>query len=144
MLGEVLWMETKKLAGESESGNEAKLPRKILVVDDQRVIADTLTAILKASGCACSAAYSGEDALKVIAAAVPDLMITDVSMPGMNGVELAVRVRQEYPKCKVLLFSGHSSANQLLEEAHAKGHDFTLLHKPIHPRDLLECLKTTI
>ena len=130
--------------GESVNGGTGNNHRrKILVVDDQPVIADTLVAILNASACSATAAYSGEGALEAIAADVPDLLITDVCMPGgMNGVELAVKVRQTYPQCKVLLFSGHSSAAHLIEEARAKGYDFTLLHKPIHPRDLLECLKT--
>ncbi len=122
----------------------AKQQPKILVVDDQRVIADTLVAILNASACSAKASYSGVDALKAIAADLPDLLITDVCMPGMNGVELAVKVRKDYPRCKVLLFSGHSSADHLIQEAHEKGYDFTLLHKPIHPRDLLECLKATL
>ena len=139
-------MMTTKMAigqpGNGSSGNGHR--RKILVVDDQNVIADTLAAILNTSGCSAKAAYSGDEALALIASEVPDLLITDVCMPGMNGVELAVKVRQEYPQCKVLLFSGHASSAHLIEEAHAKGYDFTLLHKPIHPRDLLECLKTAI
>ena len=137
-------MKANLAAGESgngRNGNKGR-PPKVLVVDDQRVIADTLVAILNASACSAQAAYSGEDALEVIAVNVPDLLITDVCMPGMNGVELAVKVRQSYPQCRVLLFSGHSSAAHIIEEAHEKGYDFTLLHKPIHPRDLLECLKT--
>jgi len=136
-------MKIQSPAGESGSGTSGNgHRRKILVVDDQRVIADTLVAILNASACSATAAYSGESALEAIAADVPDLLITEVCMPGMNGVELAVKVRETYPQCKVLLFSGHSSAAHLIEEARAKGYDFTLLHKPIHPRDLLECLKT--
>ena len=136
-------MTAQLAAGESGNGASAKRG-KILVVDDQAVIADTLVTILKASGCSATAAYSGEAALEVIATDLPDLLITDVSMPGMNGVELAIKVRQDYPQCKVLLFSGHSSAAHLIEEARAKGYDFTLLQKPIHPRDLLECLKTAL
>ena len=137
-------MTTQSAEGGPENSKGTKL-RKILVVDDQCVIADTLVAILKAAGgCSASAAYSGEAALEAIAADVPNLLITDVSMPGMNGVELAVKVRQDHPQCKVLLFSGHSSAAHLIEEARAKGYDFTLLQKPIHPRDLLECLRTAI
>lgn len=117
------------------------LGRTILVVDDERVIADTLVAILRASGLVAMAAYSGESALQVVSSGVPDLLITDVCMPGMNGVELAIEIRDHFPRCKVLLFSGHASSRFLLNEARAKGYDFELLTKPIHPRDLLEHLR---
>ncbi len=126
-----------------EPGAEADRRRRILVVDDERVIADAIAAILNASGCTAVAAYSGEGALEAIAAGVPDLMITDVCMPGMNGVELAINVRQHFPACKVLLFSGHAASSHLIVEARAKGYEFELLRKPIHPRDLLERLKST-
>src|SRR5690349_18388881 len=82
--------------------------RKILVVDDERVIADTLVAILNVSGYSASAAYNGDSALAAIGAAIPDMLISDVCMPGMNGIELAMQVRQRYPQCMVLLFSGHA------------------------------------
>jgi len=116
--------------------------RKILVVDDEHVIADTIAAILNASGCSAVAAYSGEAALEAIADGVPDLIITDVCMPGMNGIELAIAIRELFPECKVLLFSGRSSSTHLIEEARARGYKFDFLSKPVHPRDLLERLKS--
>ncbi len=115
--------------------------RHVLVVDDERVIADTLAAILNESGFSATTSYCAEDALKIIEAGVPDLLITDVSMPGMNGIDLAIKVRLQYPTCKILLFSGHAATAGLFEEARNRGYDFQLLTKPVHPRDLLEHLQ---
>jgi len=119
--------------------------RTIMIVDDERVIADTLTAILQSSGYSVSTAYGAESALAELSVATPDLMITDVCMPGMNGIELAIEVCRKYPQCRVLLLSGHASSTSLLAEARARGFNFQLLSKPIHPRDLIaqvEQLKT--
>jgi DNA-binding NtrC family response regulator len=55
----------------------------------------------------------------------------------MFGIELAVRVIEKNPKCKVLLFSGQASTSKLLEKARSQGNDFTLIAKPIQPDDLL-------
>src|SRR5664279_5661017 len=116
----------------------------VLVVDDERVIADTLAMILSHSGYSPMTAYNAVSALEFARATPPELMISDVMMPGMNGVDLAITVTQEFPGCKVLLFSGQAATFDLLEEARLSGHDFTLLNKPVHPTDLLkrvsECL----
>ncbi len=116
--------------------------RTIVVVDDEHVIADTLAAILNSSGFQAFAAYGGESALELIATRVPDLLITDVCMPEMNGVELAVTVRERFPGCKVLLFSGHAASTDLINEVRARGYDFELLSKPVHPRDLIDRLRS--
>lgn len=132
--------DTLKSAGHARSihGNHR---RRVMVVDDERVIADTLTAILNESGFSARATYCAEEALKLIEADCPDLLITDVSMPGMNGIELAIKIRLKYPTCKILLFSGHAATAGLFDEARKRGYDFQLLSKPVHPRDLLEHLR---
>jgi CheY-like chemotaxis protein len=112
-------------------------PPLVLVVDDERVIADTLSAILSKHGFAVMTAYSGTTALDLARATPPDLLISDVAMPGMNGIELAIVMVQALPDCKVLLFSGQASTVDLLERARHAGHTFTLILKPIHPTDLL-------
>ena len=127
------------LPGEAGTGI-LRCRRTIMVVDDEHVIADTLAAILNNSGFLALAAYSGESALDLIATRVPDLLITDVSMPGMNGIELAIQVRERFPSCEVLLFSGHAATTDLLSRARQRGYEFQLLTKPVHPRDLLERL----
>ena len=112
-------------------------PPVVLIVDDERVIADTLSVILTKSGFAVMTAYDGETALEFARLIPPELLITDVAMPGMNGIELAITVVQSIPDCKVLLFSGQASSIDLLDEARHAGHCFTLLSKPVHPTDLL-------
>jgi DNA-binding response OmpR family regulator len=116
----------------------------VLVVDDERVIADTLTTILSRSGFDAITAYDGESALALAKANPPDLLISDVVMPGMTGVELAIALTHAIRTCKVLLFSGQAATVDLLEKARESGHDFTTLTKPIHPTDMLrrvrECL----
>jgi len=118
----------------------------VLVVDDERVIADTLSMILSKSGFSTITAYDGTTALELARTAAPELLISDVVMPGMSGIDLAIAVTQTIPGCKVLLFSGQAATVDLLEEARNAGHHFTTLSKPIHPTDMLrrisECLAT--
>src|SRR5258708_5377350 len=124
------------------------LPEKrqpvVLVVDDERVIADTLSAILSKSGFSTITAYDGAGALKLARELPPDLLISDVVMPGMTGIDLAITLTRIIPACKVLLFSGQAATVDLLEKARETGHNFTTLTKPVHPTDMLmrisECL----
>jgi DNA-binding NtrC family response regulator len=110
----------------------------ILVVDDERRIADTLALILQSNGYKTAVAYEGDSALAQTSKVRPDLLLTDVIMPGMNGIELALAVSKRLPECKVLLFSGQASTAELLERAQNQGCDFPLLSKPVHPEDLLK------
>jgi CheY-like chemotaxis protein len=116
----------------------------VLVVDDERVIADTLSIILRKSGFSTLTAYDGSSALQLAIERRPDLLISDVMMPGMTGIELAISLTQSVPECKILLFSGQAATVDLLETARAAGHNFTTLTKPVHPTDMLrrisECL----
>jgi DNA-binding response OmpR family regulator len=109
----------------------------VMVVDDERVIADTLAAILTRSGYTAIAAYDGESALEWARTIPPQMMITDVCMPGMGGIELAVAVRRSCPACKILLFSGQMATVDLLIASRNAGYDFAAISKPIHPTELL-------
>ena len=116
----------------------------VLIVDDEKVIADTLSIILTHAGFITMTAYDGETALRIASAITPALLISDVVMPGITGVDLAIMLTQSIPSLKVLLFSGQASTVDLLEKARRGGHHFTALTKPIHPTDMLkrisECL----
>ena len=114
-----------------------KPKRRVLVVDDEQVIADTLSIILNKAGFEASPVYTGTAAVESARTIQPDLIISDVIMPDMNGIEAAIQIRAFLPGCKILLFSGQAATADLLESARAKGHEFEILAKPVHPQDLL-------
>jgi CheY-like chemotaxis protein len=114
---------------------------KVLVADDERVIADTLAMILNQSGFEARAVYSGEKALEVVPVFLPDMLISDVIMGGLNGIDAAIQVRSLLPKIKSLLFSGQAATADLLEKARKEGYEFDILAKPVHPQDLLARLR---
>jgi CheY-like chemotaxis protein len=123
---------------ESETeGNSATQPR-VLVVDDERLLADTTAAILRRAGFTTKTAYDGFGALEMMASFHPDYLLTDIMMPGMNGVELAIAVTKIHPATKILLFSGQAGISEILEGCKAKGFEFPLLAKPVHPTKLIE------
>jgi DNA-binding response OmpR family regulator len=115
---------------------------RVLIVDDECVIADTLALILSKNGYAVSVAYSGEDAVRLAEIKPPDILITDVVMGGMSGIEAAIEVCQRVPKCRTILISGQAGTNELLRQVRARGYDFEVLLKPVHPQALLERLKS--
>lgn len=114
---------------------------KVLVVDDEHVIADTLAIILNLHGYDAAPVYTGQDAVDRARAVRPDLIISDVIMPDMNGIQAAIRIREFLPACKILLFSGQAATADLLETARKQGHEFEILAKPVHPQDLLAKLQ---
>jgi len=129
-----------------EDGRSRNIPRKreiprVLVVDDEELIADTLTEILKRNGFNAMGTYSGKQALQIARRFPPDYLLADVLMPFMNGVELAIQIREMSAKTRILLFSGHSNSADLLDEARMTGHDFDVVAKPIHPDRLLHILR---
>ena len=117
---------------------------KVLVVDDERVIADTLAIILNQHGFEASAAYNGIEAVEQAHGLRPDLIICDVIMPQMDGIEAAILIREFLPSCKILLFSGQAATADLLESARARGHEFEILAKPVHPQDLLAKIRQAL
>jgi DNA-binding response OmpR family regulator len=116
----------------------------VLVVDDESAIADTVTEILSRSGYAAMAAYDGSDALETALLTPPELLITDVILPGTSGIELAITIKRIFPDCKILLFSGQAATMDLMANARSAGHHFTLLNKPVHPRELLARVAATL
>lgn len=117
--------------------SETKNKQRVLVADDERVIADTLSMILNQSGFETRVAYSGEQAVEIADEFKPEMLISDVIMAGVNGIDAAIEIRRMLPEIKVLLFSGQAATADLLEKARARGYDFEILAKPVHPQDLL-------
>lgn len=122
--------------------HEDRVKPKVLVVDDERVIADTLAMILNQSGFEARAIYSGEKAVEAASTFAPDMLITDVIMADLNGIDAAIIIRSILPNIKILLFSGQAATADLLENARTKGYEFEILAKPVHPQDLLSRLRS--
>jgi CheY-like chemotaxis protein len=121
--------------------SEYRAKPKVLVADDERVIADTLAMILNQSGFEARAVYSGEKAVELAPEFKPDMLISDVIMPGLNGIDAAIELRALLPGIKILLFSGQAATADLLEKARTQGYEFEILAKPVHPQDLLNKLR---
>jgi len=109
----------------------------VMVVDDESAITDTMAEILSRNGYLAMTAYDAEQALETALLTPPELLITDVMLPGMSGIELAITMRRIFPDCKILLCSGQAIALDLLASERNEGHNFTLLTKPVHPREML-------
>ena len=118
---------------------------RVFVVDDEPLIASTLETVLNAHDFDALAFIDPSDALQTaITEAPPDVLVTDVMMPQMNGVELARRMKESFPKCQVLLFSGHASTETLVSNANFGGWDFQIVAKPFHPEQLIKEIKRLI
>src|SRR6266404_5904080 len=102
----------------------------VLVVDDEHVIADTLVAILKTKGFSAFAAYDGDQGLQAARVLRPNVIISDIVMPGINGLEMAKAIREFLPETKVFLISGQASILSLVDYGPIPI-DFVLLPKPV-------------
>lgn len=112
------------------------ISRHVFVVDDEVLITTSLSLILAREGFKVSPFTNPLEALEQFRVTPPDVLISDVMMPQLSGVELAKRAKRWWPACKILLFSAASP--EMLRNAGADGHNFRLVQKPIHPEDLLE------
>ena len=117
---------------------------KVLIADDERVIADTLALILNQGGFEAQAVYSCVKALEVAPSFRPDMLISDVIMAELNGVEAAIRMRALLPDIRVFLLSGQTATAELVEKADASGYGFEVLIKPLHPQDLITRLRSSM
>jgi DNA-binding NtrC family response regulator len=117
------------------TGVEAK---RILIVDDETELTDSLIPIFLQSGYDVRIAVAAEQAIEAIATWIPDLALIDVALPRMNGIDLAVAIRKAQPNCRVVLFSGEETTEELLTEAARQGNVFEFLAKPLHPLFMLD------
>lgn len=120
---------------------QTKEKSRIFVVDDELIIASTLATILRMNGFDALAFTHPQEALRAAREKAPELLISDVIMPGISGIDLAILVLKLSPKCKILLFSGQAATANLLETARERGHHFEVLAKPIHPAEFLLKIK---
>jgi len=115
---------------------------RVLVIDDERMVADSLAQILHMFGYHALSVYSEQADIEHVGTTPCDLVVSDVVMDELSGIDLAIQLATLLPKCKVLLMSGNNSTSDLLKEAQKKGHAFDVLAKPVHPSVILDRLKT--
>ena len=112
---------------------------RILVVDDEPSIAVRLAEILEEEGYEVETAFSGEDAVSKAAGFEPNLLIPNLNMGAMTGVEAATRITATLPDCRVLFFSGTSSFDELSRTA-PKRLVYSFARKPMPVPDLLSAI----
>lgn len=110
---------------------------RVLIVDDHQLVADTIALVLKGSGFETVVKYDGNEALDAARSAEFDILVTDVMMGPINGVQTAIAFKQIQPEARVILISGNEKSAELLLDAVRAGHEFLVLAKPFHPHELL-------
>jgi len=113
-------------------------PRKILLVDDEKEFVHTLSERLEAREMDAAVAYDGEDALSFVRSEAPEVMVLDLKMPGIDGLEVLRQVKNEYPAVEVIILTGHGS--ELERERADELGAFAYLQKPVD----IELLATTM
>ena len=126
---------------EADGPQATRTRQRVLVVDDEPLIAQTVTAILNAHGFEALESTSAEDALHLAHSFQPDIVLSDVLMPRMTGVDLGVRLRNELPQTRVLLFSGQAATSELMRRVEDKAYDLEIFPKPVHPGELIARLR---
>lgn len=117
--------------------------RRVMVVDDEKLIADTMAMILNSRGHQTKVAYSAELAIDAIPDFRPEIVISDVVMPRMTGVDLAIYLAKHYPECKVMLISGNTATADLIANLPA-GLEIPLFAKPVHPTVILDFVSSCV
>ena len=111
------------------------MARTILIVDDEASILQSLEGILSDEGFDVICAKSGNQALEKIEEVIPDLVLLDIWMPGMDGIETLARIKEAYPNLQVVIMSGHGSIETAVKATKEGAYDF--IEKPLSLEKLL-------
>jgi DNA-binding NtrC family response regulator len=115
---------------------------KILLVDDEHEFITTLAERLELRGITPRVVFDGESALLAVAEAEPHVMILDVLMPGIKGLEVLERVKRSNPRVQVLLLTGHGSTRDGIEGMRLGAFDYMM--KPLNIDTLIEKMESAI
>jgi DNA-binding response OmpR family regulator len=118
---------------------------KVLLVDDEEDFVSTLAERLALRGVQARTAFNGEQALRAVASDPPHIVVLDVMMPGMSGLEVLKRIKADFPSLPVILLTGIGSAKEGVDGMRLGAFDY--LMKPLQleelTRKISEALKTT-
>ena len=113
---------------------------RVFVVDDEPIVARSVAQILSMSGFSAWSFTNPRQALDAASLDAPDLLVTDIVMPELTGIELAIQLKSICPYCKVLLFSGQAATVNFLANTPSLD-GIVILSKPLHPHDLLAAIR---
>jgi DNA-binding response OmpR family regulator len=116
-----------------------EVPSRVLLVDDEREFVQTLSERLQMRDMGSAVAYDGESALDLLQDDEPEVIIIDLKMPGIDGIEVLKKVKKERPEIEVIVLTGHGSETdrRLCMELGA----FDYLQKPVDINHLSQVLK---
>ena len=117
--------KTKPDSNEPDGTEDAQ----ILVVDDDKAIRESIQEAIRYEGYACRVAGSGEEALELLQEAPADLVVADVKMPGLSGLDVLQKIREEHPEVAVLMLTGHGSKRDAEKGMRLGAYDY--LVKPV-------------
>ncbi len=115
------------------------VPSKVLLVDDEQEFVNTLSERLRTRKMTPAIAYNGEEALAMIADDQPEVMVLDLKMPGIDGLEVLRRVKKTHPETQVIILTGHGSTAE--EELAAELGAFAYLRKPVDIEELTKTMR---
>jgi len=115
---------------------------EVLLVDDEKEFVSTLAERLRLRGIQTNEAYNGEEALRLVADAEPQVVILDVMMPGMGGLEVLERIKHDYPNIEVILLTGIGGTKEGIEGMRLGAFDF--LVKPLQIEELIQKIGAAI
>ena len=111
-------------------------PWKVLLVDDEQQFVSTLAERLELRGIAARVAYNGDQALEAVEIDAPDVMVLDVIMPGMKGLEVLRHVKAKRPEVQVILLTGQGATRDGIEGMRLGAFDYMI--KPLDIEALVE------
>ena len=111
------------------------LPIEILLVDDEKDFVEMLSMRLEDEGHRVRAAYSGQEAMTELDRAEPDVVVLDIKMPGMDGIQALKKIKADHPIVEVIMLTGHGAVDTAVEGLKAGAFDYLL--KPADFKELL-------
>lgn len=143
-LAEMIREAYKNIGGESSQNREligAKESENIrlLVIDDEKEFLDSVRKVLSRREMEVLTAENGEKGIDAILTKAVDVVVLDIKMPGMSGIEVLTRIKQEKPLIEVILLTGHASVSTAVDGLKKGAFDY--LHKPQNIDDLTEIIR---
>lgn len=121
------------------------MSKKILIVEDEKLLNEAYELVLTREGYKVDSVFNGEEALEIFPKAKPDLVLLDLRMPKVDGVEFLKRLKpaQNYPKTKILVFSNYDDQKEI-DEAFQHGATRYILKAWSSPTELVKVVRETL